>query len=89
MRVSMHLPCISHVPSCMSSDISSHTSCIQLLIHLFAHFFARLVYIADQMLEPLPPFATAEMRAKFPPILAGHQVTEELRAISLDKTSHA
>lgn len=39
---------------------------------------------SDQTLLPLPPFDTAEAKAKFPPIKAGHQVEEELRVIRLD-----
>lgn len=44
---------------------------------------------SDQVLEPLDPFdrTVPGARARFPPILAGDQVTEELRAIALDKTS--
>ena len=43
---------------------------------------------SDQRLDPLAPFVTPDTKTKFPPMLAGDQVTEELRAISLDKTSH-
>eukprot|EP01041_Mallomonas_annulata_P008416 gene8416-17342_t len=41
---------------------------------------------SDQILEPLGHFKTVETVSTFPPILAGHQVQEELRAISLDKS---
>ena len=42
---------------------------------------------SDQVLRPLPPFdANHSAKASFAPMLAGDQVTAELRAIALDKT---
>lgn len=40
---------------------------------------------SDQILQPLPPFASPETADRFPPVLAGHQVQLELQAISLAK----
>lgn len=40
---------------------------------------------SDHTLEPLGPFATPESVAKYPPILAGNQVLEELSHIELGK----
>lgn len=43
---------------------------------------------ADEVLQPLTPFdASAEARAKYPPIDCGEQVRAELRAINLEKSS--
>jgi hypothetical protein len=44
---------------------------------------------SDQVLEPLAPFdrTVPGAHVRFPPILAGDQVTAELRAIDLDKSS--
>jgi isopenicillin N synthase-like dioxygenase len=38
---------------------------------------------SDQTLEPLPPFDSEEAKKSFPPIKSGHQVQQELEAISL------
>ena len=40
---------------------------------------------SDQLLEPLGKFKSAESTARYPSVLAGHQVQEELKAISLDR----
>lgn len=41
------------------------------------------------MLRPLPAFATPESLSRFPPILAGQQVLDELAAIKLGKAQDA
>ena len=38
---------------------------------------------SDQILRPLGHFATAEAEQRYPPVLAGQFVQEELEAISL------
>jgi hypothetical protein len=41
---------------------------------------------SDQELKPVGQFATPESLAKYPPILTGHQVEEELKLIKLQKS---
>lgn len=41
---------------------------------------------SDHILRPLAPFNTEEARAKYPEILVGEQVSQELSAINLDQT---
>lgn len=43
---------------------------------------------SDQILQPLPPFDTPQNITRCSPILAGHQVAEELKAISLSHELH-
>jgi len=40
---------------------------------------------SDQVLEPLPPFNSADAKERFPAVKAGTQVMEELKAIALHK----
>mgnify|MGYP001033362299 CR=1 FL=1 len=42
---------------------------------------------SDQTLEPLGKFSTEETRAKYPAMLAGDYVNEELKVINLKRTS--
>lgn len=42
-----------------------------------------------QVLRPLPAFATPESLSRFPPILAGQQVLDELAAIKLGQSQEA
>lgn len=44
---------------------------------------------SDEMLEPLPPFNTPEALIKYAPVYTGDQVSNELQAISLDRSKGA